>query len=118
MLLVAATVSIGSGVLGVTPVAGRAVWVALAAGAAATTAAVVAVGVRQWRFVPRRRRTDVAMLVAVGLMLVLAYPPLALAREVWSLGILAASIGTAVTIGWPIARVADAADTRRGVGVP
>ena len=111
-LVAAVVLSLGCGAVAVASAAGRGAWVAVAGGVAAAVTAMVLVGVRQWRFVPRRRRVDATVLVTAGLVAGLAYPPLALEREPWSLAVLAAVLGTAAGIGWSIARLADAAGER------
>ena len=57
--------------------ADRAVLVPLAEAAAAGVAAMAMVGVRQWRFAPRRRAVDAALLLGCSLAILLAYPPVA-----------------------------------------
>jgi hypothetical protein len=117
-LVLATLLSLASGVVAVAPAAGRATWVAVAAGTAASVTALVVVGVRQWRFAPRRRLVDVMVLVTAGLVAVLAYPVPALEGKVWSLVLLTATLAAALLIGWPVARVADRASARDEATVP
>jgi hypothetical protein len=81
---------------------------ALASGAAAAAAMVAAmamVGVRQWRFAPRGRMRDAALALASAVIVVVVYPPLALAGEVWSPVILIATVAVCARISWPLARL-------------
>jgi len=65
------------------------------------------IGVRQWRFAPRRRTFDVAALLAAAAVLAFVYPPLALGGRVWAPGTLTASVLVALVCGTPMARRAD-----------
>jgi hypothetical protein len=106
-----------SGGVAATSATGRVAWVAVAAGTAAGLAAVVLVGVRQWRFAPRRRQAEAAVLVVAALSAVLVYPVPALERAAWSPLLLAGSLVAALVVGWPVARVADRVHARDEVTV-
>lgn len=70
--------------------------------------------VRQWRFAPRSRARDAALLVASAVTVVVAYPPVALDGNGWSVAILAVSLAVSTAIAWPLARLATAATPVRG----
>jgi hypothetical protein len=74
---------------------------------------MVVVGVRQWRFVPRRRRRDTAVLVLAALIVVVAYPSPATAGSPWSVALLGAVLAAVAAAGWPLARRIDRAAAGR-----
>jgi hypothetical protein len=99
-------VVVGSATTGVVAVAvdgDRGLWVATASGLAAAAAAMVAVGVRQWRFVPRRRRRQAGVVLVAALTVVVAYPASARAGSPWSVAVLAAALVAIGGLGWPLA---------------
>ena len=65
------------------------------------------VGVRQWRFAPRRRAVDAVLLLGCSLAILLAYPPVAAAGHLWSVVILGGAVAVSVAVAWPIARRVD-----------
>ncbi len=107
---ITAALSIGLAIAAVIDVtADRPVLVSLAEAAGAGVAAMAMIGVRQWRFAPRRRAVDAALLLACSLAILLAYPPVAGRGEGWSVGILGGALGVCGAVAWPIGRRADAA---------
>ena len=114
-LAVAVAASLACGVVAATVDDQRRLWVSAASGIAAAAAAMVACGVRQWRFVPGGRRRDAALAVAAALAAVFAYPPPARAGEPWAVAVLAAVLVIVSVVGWPIGRRIDGSTARRVV---
>ena len=93
--------------------------VALAAASAAALGAVAMGAVRQWRFAPRSRACQAALVLVATVSVVLAYPPLARNGGVWPIVMLAAVLAVLVTIAWPLVRLSAAGAAKRApVAVP
>jgi hypothetical protein len=108
VLSIAGAMSFGLAIAAVTRPAQREVLVPLAEAVAAGVAAVAMVGVRQWRFAPRRRVVDAMLLLVCSLAILLAYPPAAERGEGWSVAILAGALGVCAAVAWPFGGRADA----------
>jgi hypothetical protein len=82
----------------------REVLVPVAAAAAAAITARSLVAVRQWRFQPRRRVRDAAVVLAAACGVVLVYPPLGLDGSAWAPVILASGVAISWLVARPLAR--------------
>ena len=98
-----------SAIAAVDRVADRAVLIPLAEAAGAGVTAMAMVGVRQWRFAPRRRAVDAVLLLGCSLAILLVYPPVAATGDAWSVAILGGALAVSAGVAWPVARRADAA---------
>jgi hypothetical protein len=90
----------------------RTALVMLALAVAESVVAMAAVAVRQWRFVPRRRAFDGAVLVVIGCSLLFGYPVLGLDGRVWSAVVLIVLLVPAVIVAWPLGALAEAVVAR------
>jgi hypothetical protein len=90
------------------------VWVGAATGE--TAVAMALVGVRQWRFTPRRRVRECTALLLATLLLVVVCPGPLLEGEAWAVLPAAAALLVAVAIGARHARHADRASRAADVG--
>ena len=106
---ITSALSFGLAIAAMTRPADRTVLVPLAEAAAAGVAAMAMVGVRQWRFAPRRRAVDAALLLVCSVAILLAYPPVAGRGDGWSVAILGGALLVCAAVAWPIGRRADAA---------
>ncbi len=110
IVVTTAAVSLGLGIAAVTTQpSARELLVLGSSAAAAGVATMAMVGVRQWRFAPRGRARDAMLVLVSVVVVVIAYPALTLAGSPWSVAILVTVLAVCVTIGWPLARRADAA---------
>ena len=109
MVWCTAALSLGLAIAAVDRASDRAVLIPLAEAAGAAVVAMAMVGVRQWRFAPRRRAVDAVLLLGCSLAILLAYPPVAATGDAWSLAILGGALAVAASVAWPVARRADAA---------
>jgi hypothetical protein len=107
MLSITAGLALGLAVAAVMSTPDRAVLVALAESAGAGVTAMAMVGVRQWRFAPRRRAADAILLLGCSLAILLGYPPVAATGDTWSVVILAGALAVSAAVAWPIARRVD-----------
>jgi hypothetical protein len=87
----------------------RALFTSGATAAATTVAALAMIGVRQWRFAPRRRARDAAVVLSATFAMLLAYPPFALEGREWAPAILGVALAACSIVAWPIAARAEAA---------
>jgi hypothetical protein len=108
-LITSATVALGAAAVASVTSAGRDVLVPLAAAASSAVLAMAAVAVRQWRFVPARRRVDAVLVVTAACVVVVGYPVVALAGDAWAILLMAAAVGIGVATAWPAARLLAAA---------
>ena len=104
-----AAVSLALAIAAIDRVSDRAVLIPLAEAAGAGVTAMAMVGVRQWRFAPRRRAVDAVLLLGCSLAILLAYPPVADTGDAWSVAILGGALAVSAGVAWPVARRADAA---------
>jgi hypothetical protein len=104
-IVVAATASLGAAIAAVAAehpdLRAVAVWTAVALGE--TAAAMALAVVRQWRFAPRRRARECAVLLSAAVAIALVYPPLGLDGSATSLGLLAPALALISTLAWPLA---------------
>jgi len=87
-----------------------------ASAVACAVATMAMVGVRQWRFAPRRRVRDSAFVCTATVAVVLAYPALALEGRGWGLALLVGALGACSGLAWPGARRAEEAAEPAGLG--
>jgi hypothetical protein len=80
--------------------------------AAQADVAMAAAAVRQWRFAPRRRARDAALLVVAGGGLLAGYPVLGGDGRVWSVVLLVALLAVVLSVAWPLGALADRAAQR------
>lgn len=93
----------------------------LAAVASATAAAVAAMAmcaVRQWRFSPRPRAGEAALVLIAAAAAVIAYPTFARNGDAWSIVILGSSLAVSVVTAWPLVRLAAVAAPVHGAQEP
>jgi hypothetical protein len=110
--------SLGCAIVATATAWGREPLVSCAAAAAAAVAAIAMAGTRQWRFAPRPRRRDAAIVLVSAVSVVLAYPSLGLRGEAWSLAILGGALATCASVAWPSARLAETARPGAGLRQP
>jgi hypothetical protein len=111
LALVLATVAIA-----VASTTARAAVVPAAAACACAGAAMAMSGVRQWRFAPFARVRDATVVAGCAVGLLLAYLPLALDGNAWSIAIIGVTVAVNSAVAWLPARLAEAG--RASVAVP
>jgi hypothetical protein len=107
MVSIAAGLAFGLAVAAVMAKSDRAMLVALAESVGAGVTAMAMVGVRQWRFAPRRRAADAILLLGCSLAILLVYPPVATTGDILPLVILGGALAVSAAVAWPIARRVD-----------
>jgi len=95
----------------------RIVAVMVATAAAAAALLMVMTAVRQWRFAPRRRLSELGVLLGSTTSITVAYPRVALEPGGVGLLVLTVSLVTALAVVWSIERSV-ARSTRRALGRP
>jgi hypothetical protein len=101
--------SLALGVAASATAVAREVFVSGAAATGAVVAAVALISVRQWRFSPRPRARDAALVLASSVAVVAAYPSVALEGDVWALGILGTALAVCVVVSLPLLRLSELA---------